>query len=88
VEGRTLYAPVLTAIEDYHREKAVYPEDLADLVPVFIEKIPISANEDGPKFPEYERTGDTFQFSFQYFGPGINVCRYSPGTEWSCDGHY
>ena len=34
VEGRALYATVLTAIEDYHRDKAVYPEDLEDLVPV------------------------------------------------------
>jgi hypothetical protein len=59
VEGRALYAPVLAAIENYHRDKAVYPEVLADLVPVYIENIPISANEDGPKFPEYERAGDT-----------------------------
>ena len=88
VEGRTLYAPVLAAIATYHRERDRYPADLADLVPVFIEAIPESGYEAGPMFPEYERTDDSFQFSFQYFGPGINMCRYSPELDWNCDGHY
>lgn len=88
VEGRTLYAPVLAAIEEYREQNAAYPEELADLTPLFIGEIPLSPNEDGPKLPEYERVGDTFRFSFRYFGPGLNRCTYSPEKHWRCDGHY
>ena len=87
-EGRAIYAPLLASLEQYRERYAVYPETLADLTPEFIDGIPVSANDAGPKFPEYRRVDDHFEFMFQYFGPGMNWCVYSPGNDWSCDGHF
>ena len=90
VEGRDLFAPVIAAIEAYRQHNAVYPETLADLAPDYLEEIPVSENDDGPVRPEYARTNDSddFRFSFQYFGPGTNMCTYTPNESWRCDGHY
>jgi hypothetical protein len=87
-EGRGLYAPLLASIEQYRDRNTVYPETLADLIPEFIDDIPASTTDTGPKFPEYRRVDDHFEFAFQYFGPGINRCVYSPEHDWSCDGHF
>ena len=90
VEGREMFAPVIAAIEDYRRQNISYPETLADLMPDFIEAIPVSDVEDGPVRPEYRRTDDpdSYAFSFYYYGPGINFCEYTPQDEWRCDGAY
>jgi hypothetical protein len=79
---------LLASIEQYREKYAVYPEALADLMPEFIDGIPTVSNDAGPKFAEYRRVNDQFEFIFQYFGPGMNWCVYSPDTEWSCDGHF
>ena len=88
VEGRELYAPLLAAIERYRKQHSVYPESLVDLSPEFIESIPALTNEAGPTLPEYRRVDDRFELMFQYFGPGMNWCTYSPDIAWRCDGHY
>ena len=88
VEGRALYAPTLASIEVYRDENGVYPETLADLSPEFIDEVPAPTSDAGPKFPEYRRVDDHYEFTFQYFGPGANWCVYSPRTEWTCDGHF
>jgi hypothetical protein len=88
VEGRALYEPLLASIEQYHEQYAVYPEALADLTPEYIDGIPALADDAGPKFPEYRRVNGHFEFMFQYFGPGMNWCVYSPQEEWTCDGHF
>lgn len=87
-EGRALYAPLLASIEQYRDQNAVYPETLTDLVPDFVDGIPASASDAGPKFPEYRRVDDHFEFMFQYFGPGMNWCVYTPQDDWRCDGHF
>jgi hypothetical protein len=87
-EGRTAYEPVIVAIEAYRTEHGSYPEGLGDLLPRYVESIPISLRKDGPGEPEYIRLDEGYEFSFRYFGPGINVCTYSPGKKWSCYGNY
>jgi len=79
---------VLASIERYREQHGEYPEALADLSPGFIDTIPDPGNEAGPTFAEYRRVGDDFEFTFSYFGPGINWCVYSVENEWRCDGHF
>ncbi len=83
-EGRDLYEPTIAAIEEYLAQQGSYPDGLGNLHPTFIESITISAGIDGPKQPEYVRRNGSYEFSFRYFGPGTNVCTYSPGKSWIC----
>ena len=83
-----LYAPLLASIGQYREKYAVYPETLGDLMPEFIDGVPTATDAAGPKFAGYRRVNDRFEFAFEYFGPGINRCVYSPETQWSCDGHF
>lgn len=87
-EGRLLYAPVVAALENFREQNGTYPGSLSDLVPAFIDAIPVSHSEDGPTQLEYSLSPTAYVLSFSYSGPGINYCTYTPADNWSCDGHY
>jgi len=87
-EGRALYAPLVTALEDFRARTGSYPATLPELVPAFIDAIPVSTVADGPTELEYAQSDNGYVLSFRYYGPGANRSAYSPGSRWSCDGYY
>lgn len=85
-KGYAASAPVITALESYKLDHGSYPVTLPDLVPDYLSTVP-TKNED-LEF-SYSSTGDDYQFSFYYLGPGMNACTYTPTTkDWKCSGAY
>ena len=57
-------APVITALENYKIEHAVYPDRLEDLEGKYISAIPVFRKM-GLHTYQYEKSGETFQLSFE-----------------------
>lgn len=83
--GYALSKPVIDALEQYKEDNGVYPDTLAELAPNYLLEAP--KKNDELDF-SYSSTGDSFSFSFQYFGPGMNTCVYTPEKQWQCSGAY
>ena len=83
-------APVIAALERYQRERGAYPDTLA-ILPT--EWMP-AQDKDSPAGPplRYVRSGERYELSFSYTGPGINRCTYAPSSDaparWHCGGYY
>src|SRR5712691_11118039 len=77
-------APVLAALEAYHAQHHNYPDSLAQLIAANLAQSTLLTAA-----VEYRHTGDDFQLSFRYFGPGVNDCTYlGSERQWSCSGHF
>jgi hypothetical protein len=83
--GYAAAAPVIAALEVYHAERQAYPKTLEELVPGYLPAIPQPAEMPPLR---YESTGPSYELMFEYVGPGMNRCRYSPESEWQCMGYY
>lgn len=89
VAGFEIYAPIIDALEKYHLDKNVYPASLDSLVPEYLSIKPQPNTEERePSMVEYEKKDDEYQLRFEYYGPGINICTYSPSAKWDCYGYY
>ncbi len=85
-KGYAASKPVIAALEKYRNDHGAYPESLTELVPDYLPAAP-TKTEDLDFF--YSSTGDSYQFSFYYIGPGMNSCTFTPESkEWDCSGAY
>jgi hypothetical protein len=80
--GKRVSNGMIQAIESFRSERGVYPEDLEDLVPDFVTKVPTFSN--GSQL-DYQRSGATYQLSFNYSDPVPVHCSYQPGAKWACE---
>lgn len=85
--GYKLARPVIAALDKYRQAEGRYPGDLQALVPAYMDPVPT-----GPDLPrlDYRLTseGASYELTFRYVGPGMNVCNYTPGPGWNCYGYY
>jgi hypothetical protein len=79
--GKRAATVVLRTLENYRGERGHYPEDLADLVPKYLSKLPRLSN--GVPF-EYERLGSSYELTFNYTNPLPVHCTFRPDGKWSC----
>ena len=88
--ARAYGAPVVAALEAFHRDSAAYPRTLAVLVPHYLSAATLAAPQFSVlKYPfEYRADSGTFELIVRYTGPGMNQCRIRAGTRWRCDGLY
>ena len=84
-QGYAVCNPIVDALERYHNDKGAYPETLNELTPEYLATVPQEVNN----YPiRYDPVEGSFMLAFEYAGPGINVCIYSPEDEWKCSGAY
>ncbi|MDH3976188.1 MAG: hypothetical protein OEV42_18100 [Deltaproteobacteria bacterium] len=89
VAGFEIYAPIIDALEKYNLENSSYPDSLDSLVPEYLSVKPVpNPNGRQPSMVEYEKNHDEYKLMFEYLGPGINICTYSPSNKWNCYGYY
>ena|SRR5947209_5823396 len=101
--GYRAAAPVISALERFHRTHGEYPAELAELVPAYLPDRkellfrgrvqPINAPGFNATIREeefvYRRHADTYTLEFSYTGPGMNHCTYDSQTRtWHCHGYY
>lgn len=84
-EGYRLSEPIIDALGQYREDQGEYPASLDDLVPDYFIALPT-----GSLIQDlwYTRTDESYQLSFAYTGPGMNVCNYTPEAGWQCSGAY
>ena len=80
--GKRAATPVLRTLESYRGARGKYPEDLEDLVPDYLSRMPRLSN--GVPF-EYERLGSSYGLTFNYTNPLPIHCTFRPGSKWSCE---
>lgn len=83
--GYAAAAPVIEALEAYHTAQQTYPATLDELAPDYLAAIP--QPEAMPPLT-YELTEQSYQLAFEYVGPGMNRCVYTPEEEWDCMGFF
>ena len=83
--GYAACAPIIEALAKYHEATGAYPDDLQGLDPAYLTSIPAEVNDHPIR---YQKTETAYTLSFQYIGPGMNVCTYSPDMKWKCSGAY
>jgi hypothetical protein len=88
--ARALGAPVIGALDAYHRERGDYPSSLRDLVPAYLSPSELHAPESSPLRHAFEYRADSGRYELwvSYTGPGMNTCRYRPGSQWRCSGYF
>ena len=88
--ARAYGAPVVAALERYHRDHGGYPTNLGDLVPAYVAGSDLRAPEASVlKYPfEYRADSGSYRLLVRYVGPGMNECRYTPRTAWHCGGYF
>lgn len=85
IEGFALFQPVIEALQHYKTVTGEYPETLEDLIPEYIAIMP--SYEIGEV--TYSKIDDGYELRFEYYGPGINQCSYTPNSKkWDCFGYY
>ena len=87
---RALSAPVIAALDRYHRTTGHYPNTLPELVPHYLTSTELHAPEAsllGYPFI-YRANSGTYELSGSYAGPGMNTCRYRPQSSWQCGGYF
>jgi hypothetical protein len=87
---RALSAPVIAALDRYHRTTGHYPNTLTELVPRYVTSAELHAPEAsllGYPFA-YQADRGTYELTASYAGPGMNTCRCRPRSSWQCGGYF
>ena|SRR5690606_11965802 len=84
-QGYAAAAPVIEALAAYHTDHQAYPETLDALIPDYLAAIP--QPEAMPPL-DYAPTGPSYELTFEYVGPGMNRCVYTPEDGWRCSGYF
>ncbi len=88
LEGFAIYQPVIKALEQYKSDHDIYPKLLEQLIPEYIQAIPLPKSENATGL-EYTSDGSSFTLRFGYIHPGYNKCAYfSTEKKWSCAGAF
>jgi hypothetical protein len=83
--GYEACAPLIAALEEFHKVNGNYPDSIEVLIPDYLDKVPPEVNGDPIIFI---LQGDTYTLSFSYSGPGNKICIYAPEDGWHCSGVY
>jgi hypothetical protein len=83
--GYAAAAPVIEALAAYHTAHQGYPATLEEMVPDYLAAIPHP--EEMPPL-SYSVTDAGYELAFQYVGPGMNRCVYTPKDGWDCMGYF
>jgi hypothetical protein len=102
-EGFKHAAPVIAALEQFHKDHGKYPVELQELVPTYLShdqlvvpsplgagvtRIRPTATYD-PHVFSYDQNGEGYTLNFSYEGPGINRCFYdSESRKWYSHGYF
>lgn len=83
--GYRMTAPVIAALAGFHAQGHGYPPSLSLLVPKYLSAVPPAVNG----YPlEYALVGASYELTFRYERPGMNVCTYAPERGWRCYGYF
>jgi hypothetical protein len=83
--GYQVCGPTIKALSEYHMAEGEYPQTLKSLSPAYLADVPSEVNG----FPIlYQTTLESYSLEFRYTGPGMNVCTYTPESNWHCYGYY
>jgi hypothetical protein len=85
--GYAAARPVIAGLASYHQQHGNYPASLEALVPGYLSQVP--SGPDGHRL-DYRLTSEglSYELSFRYVGPGMNLCTYTPERQWRCTGYY
>ena len=78
---------IVDAIENYHKDKGQYPKSLDDLIPEYLEKIPVTVTGEEYKYGVFEVEGfGPYSLHFSIAGDGwMGGCVYSTKySAWEC----
>lgn len=96
-------APVIGALEKFHADRGNYPQNLDELVPIYLPDKrdllyrgrvqPVNAPGHDESVAEHEfayhRGDNKYTLMFSYTGPGMNQCIYDSETRaWHARGYY
>jgi len=87
---RSRAAPVIGGLERYRAEHGEYPAALGVLSGRYVATGTLPLAPADTTYPvRYQRDSAGYSLSFQYTGPGMNVCEYRPTVaRWRCSGYY
>lgn len=80
--GKRAATVILRTLENYRGDRGAYPEELDQLVPDYLGKVPRLST--GRIF-EYQRITYTYRLTFNYASPFPVHCTYRPETKWACE---
>ena len=88
--ARAYGAPVVGALEAFHRDSAYYPRTLRELVLTYLTSSALAAPELSVLRYPFEYRADTggFELLVRYGGPGMNECRIGADKAWRCHGYF
>jgi len=83
-------APVIAALGQYRQQRGEYPDSLPALVPAFLDPDALSSiRMDRNGSLTYVRDSAGYALRFEYHGPGVNRCTYTPRVaDWQCSGYF
>jgi hypothetical protein len=79
--GQKVAEPIITALEQYHADKGVYPEKLSLLVPQYLSEIPNPTSEQKFSYGLWD-AGEGFLLGFLV--EEDSGCGYTPRFGWDC----
>jgi hypothetical protein len=77
--------PIIVALEQWHTKNGIYPQSLEVLVPAYFNTLPVPNKNYGYT---YRQSNKSYELRFNYTGPGMNICSYSPLKRWECIGYF
>ena len=83
-------APVIAGLERYRAEHGAYPTTLDVLGGRYVAAGALPLAPADAAYPvQYQRDGAGYSLTFQYTGPGMNVCEFRPSVaRWRCSGYF
>ena len=75
--------PILIALEEHNSNHGRYPDNLNDLIPIFLSEVPKTIN--GKEFEYSLDKVDRYMFCFNRYEPNLSGCCYYRYLEtWDC----
>lgn len=72
--------PLIAALENYYKDKQIYPPNTNELVPAYLQQTPDKIS--------YTGGGGSYSLSFSYVSGCMNTCEYTPQlSKWKCIGY-
>jgi hypothetical protein len=87
--GYRAAAPVIAALEAFHREHGHYPRSLQDLAPKYLDAAATNLDTYYIHGFRYHSAGGSYTVGFRYDAAAINECEYDSRTKkWDCSGYF
>jgi|SRR5437660_1122811 len=87
--GYRAAAPVIVALEAFHRQHDHYPRALQELVPRYLDAAAAKLDTGYVFGFTYKRRAASYTLTFTYHAAAINDCSYDSQTKrWDCSGYF